>query len=145
LATGQGGAHRAQGFRALQPAFTVATSTNPIIRLARTRLAPAVLPLAARANTGRAYAFRAISQLTINYRNSPLSTSGRIRAAAVPKPATACPTPHSPTTATTPPCTRSPPHPAGTCCCPAAAMLRRPRPHWRTDIHGCCTSITYSK
>ncbi|GAA4711549.1 hypothetical protein Prum_103020 [Phytohabitans rumicis] len=57
-------------------AFTVATSTNPLIQLARTRLVPAILPLAARANTGRAYAFRAISQLATNYRHSPLSTNG---------------------------------------------------------------------
>jgi 2-polyprenyl-6-methoxyphenol hydroxylase-like FAD-dependent oxidoreductase len=57
-------------------AFTIATSTNPLIRLARTRLAPAIVPLAGRANTGRAYAFRAISQLAINYRHSPLSTNG---------------------------------------------------------------------
>jgi 2-polyprenyl-6-methoxyphenol hydroxylase-like FAD-dependent oxidoreductase len=54
-------------------AFTAGTSTNPLIRLARTRLIPAVLPLAARAKTARAYAFRTISQLAIHYRGSPLS------------------------------------------------------------------------
>lgn len=57
-------------------AFTVATSTNPILRFARTRLAPAVIPMALKANSGRAYMFRTVSQLAINYRHSPLSSSG---------------------------------------------------------------------
>jgi 2-polyprenyl-6-methoxyphenol hydroxylase-like FAD-dependent oxidoreductase len=57
-------------------AFTIATSTNPIVRFARTRLAPAVIPLALKANAGRAYAFRTVSQLDIRYRRSPLSVNG---------------------------------------------------------------------
>jgi 2-polyprenyl-6-methoxyphenol hydroxylase-like FAD-dependent oxidoreductase len=57
-------------------AFTVATSTNPVVRLARTRLAPAVIPLALKARTPRAYAFRAVSQLGIRYRHSRLSVDG---------------------------------------------------------------------
>jgi 2-polyprenyl-6-methoxyphenol hydroxylase-like FAD-dependent oxidoreductase len=57
-------------------AFTVATSTNPIVRFARTRLAPAVIPLALKAKAGRAYAFRTVSQLGIRYRRSPLSVNG---------------------------------------------------------------------
>jgi 2-polyprenyl-6-methoxyphenol hydroxylase-like FAD-dependent oxidoreductase len=57
-------------------AFTIATSTNPILRFARTRLAPALIPLALKPPTGRRYAFRAISQLGIRYRHSPLSTDG---------------------------------------------------------------------
>jgi hypothetical protein len=57
-------------------AFTIATSTNPVVRFARTRLAPAVIPLALRANRARAYAFRTISQLAISYRASPLSLNG---------------------------------------------------------------------
>jgi len=57
-------------------AFTVATSTNPIVRFARTRLPPALIPVAMRAKRGRAYAFRTVSQLGIRYRRSPLSLDG---------------------------------------------------------------------
>jgi 2-polyprenyl-6-methoxyphenol hydroxylase-like FAD-dependent oxidoreductase len=57
-------------------AFTVATSTNPVVRFGRTRLAPAALALALRYRTGRAYAFRTLAQLNVTYRNSPLSTAG---------------------------------------------------------------------
>ena len=57
-------------------AFTVATSTNPLVRFARTRLAPALLPVALKAKSGRAYAFRTIAELSINYRRSPLSVDG---------------------------------------------------------------------
>ena len=57
-------------------AFTVATSTKPVARLARTRLAPTVIPLALKARSARAYAFRTVSQLDIRYRHSPLSVDG---------------------------------------------------------------------
>jgi 2-polyprenyl-6-methoxyphenol hydroxylase-like FAD-dependent oxidoreductase len=57
-------------------AFTIATATNPIARLARTRLAPALLPLALKASKPRAYLFRTVSQLGITYRHSPLSVNG---------------------------------------------------------------------
>jgi 2-polyprenyl-6-methoxyphenol hydroxylase-like FAD-dependent oxidoreductase len=57
-------------------AFTIATSTNPLVRFARTHIAPALIPLAARARTGRAYAFRTVAQLGIRYRRSPLSVNG---------------------------------------------------------------------
>ncbi len=57
-------------------AFTIATSTNPIVRLARTRFASAVIPLALKAGTARAYAFRTVSQLGIGYRHSRLSVDG---------------------------------------------------------------------
>ena len=57
-------------------AFTIATSTNPVVRFARTRLAPAVIPLALKATPARAYAFRTIAQLDIRYRHSPLSLDG---------------------------------------------------------------------
>ncbi len=57
-------------------AFTIATSTKPITRLARTRLAPAVIPLALKTRTARAYAFRTVSQLNTRYRHSPLSLDG---------------------------------------------------------------------
>ncbi|MEU1838256.1 FAD-dependent monooxygenase [Micromonospora chersina] len=57
-------------------AFTVATSTNPLIRFARTRVAPALLPAALAPGFVRAAAFRTVSQLGISYRRSPLSTDG---------------------------------------------------------------------
>jgi 2-polyprenyl-6-methoxyphenol hydroxylase-like FAD-dependent oxidoreductase len=57
-------------------AFTIATSTDPAVRFARTRIAPALIPLALTAKTGRAYAFRTVSQLGIRYRHSPLSVNG---------------------------------------------------------------------
>jgi 2-polyprenyl-6-methoxyphenol hydroxylase-like FAD-dependent oxidoreductase len=57
-------------------AFTIAASTNPVVRLARTRLAPAVIPLALKARTARAYAFRTVAQLDIRYRHSRLSLDG---------------------------------------------------------------------
>jgi 2-polyprenyl-6-methoxyphenol hydroxylase-like FAD-dependent oxidoreductase len=57
-------------------AFTIATSTNPIVRLARTRLPPAVIPLALKARTARAYTFRTVAELDIRYRHSRLSLEG---------------------------------------------------------------------
>lgn len=57
-------------------AFTIATSTNPIVRFIRTRVAPALIPLALKPRAGRAYAFRTVSQLAIRYRTSPLSVNG---------------------------------------------------------------------
>jgi 2-polyprenyl-6-methoxyphenol hydroxylase-like FAD-dependent oxidoreductase len=57
-------------------AFTIATSTNPLVRFTRTRLAPSLIPLALKPKTGRRYAFRTVSQLGISYRHSPLSVDG---------------------------------------------------------------------
>jgi 2-polyprenyl-6-methoxyphenol hydroxylase-like FAD-dependent oxidoreductase len=57
-------------------AFTIATATNPLTRLARTRLAPTLLPLALKTSWPRAYLFRSLSQLAITYRHSPLSVDG---------------------------------------------------------------------
>lgn len=57
-------------------AFTIASSTNPVIRFARTRVAPALIPVALKAGSGRAYVWRTVSQLNIRYRNSPLSVDG---------------------------------------------------------------------
>jgi 2-polyprenyl-6-methoxyphenol hydroxylase-like FAD-dependent oxidoreductase len=57
-------------------AFTIATSTNPLVRFARTRIAPLIIPLVLKPKTGRAYAFRTVSQLAIRYRASPLSLDG---------------------------------------------------------------------
>jgi 2-polyprenyl-6-methoxyphenol hydroxylase-like FAD-dependent oxidoreductase len=57
-------------------AFSIATSASPVLRFARTRLAPALIPLALKATTARAYVFRTVAQLGIRYRNSPLSLDG---------------------------------------------------------------------
>jgi 2-polyprenyl-6-methoxyphenol hydroxylase-like FAD-dependent oxidoreductase len=57
-------------------AFTVATSRRPVVRFARTQLAPWLVPLVLRLNAGRAYGFRTVSQLAIRYRRSPLSVEG---------------------------------------------------------------------
>jgi hypothetical protein len=57
-------------------AFRVATSTNPLIRLARTKVAPLVLPVVLGPQRLRSYAFRQVSQLAIRYRSSSLSSNG---------------------------------------------------------------------
>jgi 2-polyprenyl-6-methoxyphenol hydroxylase-like FAD-dependent oxidoreductase len=57
-------------------AFTIATSTNPIVRFARTRIAPVIIPRVLKPRIGRSYAFRTVSQLGIRYRSSPLSLNG---------------------------------------------------------------------
>lgn len=57
-------------------AFTIGTSTNPLVRFARTRLAPFLVPLALRAKAGRAYGFRTVSQLGVRYRGSAASAEG---------------------------------------------------------------------
>jgi 2-polyprenyl-6-methoxyphenol hydroxylase-like FAD-dependent oxidoreductase len=56
--------------------FTVATSRNPVMRFARTQLAPRLAALPLRVDAARAYGFRTVSQLGIRYRNSPLSVEG---------------------------------------------------------------------
>ena len=75
-------------------AFTVATSTSPLIRLARTHLAPRGLALAGRLPRARAVAFRTVSQLDVRYPDT-LGASGdrhagtwrvRRRSARVPHP-----------------------------------------------------------
>ncbi len=57
-------------------AFTVGTSGNPVIRLARTRLAPRLAPLALRVTALRGRVFRTVSELGIHYRRSPASRAG---------------------------------------------------------------------
>jgi 2-polyprenyl-6-methoxyphenol hydroxylase-like FAD-dependent oxidoreductase len=58
-------------------AFTLATSSGPLARVVRTRVAPSLAPLAARFGPGRALGFRAISQLGVRYRGSPAVQEGR--------------------------------------------------------------------
>jgi hypothetical protein len=57
-------------------AFTIATSTNPIVRFARARIAPTILPVAAKIAGGRGAIFRTVSQLNISYPPSQLSATG---------------------------------------------------------------------
>jgi 2-polyprenyl-6-methoxyphenol hydroxylase-like FAD-dependent oxidoreductase len=57
-------------------AFRGVTSDSRLVRLARTVIAPRLVPLAARFRTGRRIAFRTMSQLGIAYRDSPLSVEG---------------------------------------------------------------------
>ncbi|MFF7205380.1 FAD-dependent monooxygenase [Streptomyces sp. NPDC008141] len=57
-------------------AFRVATSRNPLLRLARTHVAPRIAPLAVRLPALRSVAFRTISQLAIHYRHSPAAPDG---------------------------------------------------------------------
>ena len=58
-------------------AFSVATSTNPLLRALRTRLVPRVLPLGLRLDRTVASGFRTIAQLNISYRDSPAVQEGR--------------------------------------------------------------------
>jgi 2-polyprenyl-6-methoxyphenol hydroxylase-like FAD-dependent oxidoreductase len=57
-------------------AFTIGTSGNPVIRFARTRLAPRLAPLVLRASGPRGLVFRTVSELGIHYRRSPATTAG---------------------------------------------------------------------
>jgi 2-polyprenyl-6-methoxyphenol hydroxylase-like FAD-dependent oxidoreductase len=57
-------------------AFTIATSTNRLIRLLRTHVAPRLIHLALGTARGRAAGFRALSQLAISYRDSPAVEEG---------------------------------------------------------------------
>ena len=54
-------------------AFSVATSTNSLLRFGRAQVAPRLLLLALRFRRARAYGFRTVSELAIRYRSSPLS------------------------------------------------------------------------
>ncbi|MGP3949771.1 FAD-dependent monooxygenase [Streptomyces sp. 7N604] len=57
-------------------AFTIGTSTHPLVRFARTQVAPRLMPLALRIRAGRAYGLRTVTQLRIHYRSSPVSQDG---------------------------------------------------------------------
>jgi 2-polyprenyl-6-methoxyphenol hydroxylase-like FAD-dependent oxidoreductase len=59
-------------------AFTVATTSNPVVRFARIRLVARVAPLATRFTLVRRIAFRTVSELGIRYRHSPI-VAGRRR------------------------------------------------------------------
>jgi 2-polyprenyl-6-methoxyphenol hydroxylase-like FAD-dependent oxidoreductase len=53
--------------------FTLATTEGRIADLIRTRLVPVLFPAAAKFEALREWMFRTVSQVTINYRHSPLS------------------------------------------------------------------------
>lgn len=57
-------------------AFTIATSRNPLLKLARAHVAPRLAPPALRLPFLRAAAFRTVSQLAIHYRRSLATTEG---------------------------------------------------------------------
>jgi hypothetical protein len=63
-------------------AFTFVTADGPIAELVRTRLAPTVLATASSLGPVREFLFRTVSQITLNYRDAPLSvgSAGRVHA-----------------------------------------------------------------
>jgi 2-polyprenyl-6-methoxyphenol hydroxylase-like FAD-dependent oxidoreductase len=54
-------------------AFTLVTMQGAVARWVRTRLVPVILPLLMRLAPVRRFLFRTVSQIGVNYRNSPLS------------------------------------------------------------------------
>lgn len=56
--------------------FSFATADGPVAYLARTRLAPLLLPKIAAFDSAREFLFRTVSQITLNYRGMPLSAGG---------------------------------------------------------------------
>lgn len=62
-------------------AFTLVTRQGPVARFVRTRVVPLVVPLLFRLPPVRRFIFRTVSQIAINYRDSPLSvgTAGGVR------------------------------------------------------------------
>lgn len=65
--------------RVTDRAFTVATSTRPLHRFIRTRAAPRLAGLFTRVPAVRSAAFRAMSELAITYRHSPIVADDRRR------------------------------------------------------------------
>jgi 2-polyprenyl-6-methoxyphenol hydroxylase-like FAD-dependent oxidoreductase len=60
-------------------AFTIATSTNPLVRSLRTHAAPRLISVAFGSRRARAMGFRALSELAISYRDSPAAQEGHPR------------------------------------------------------------------
>jgi len=63
-------------------AFSFATAEGGLADLVRTRAAPVLIPLITAAGPFRKFMFRTVSQITLNYRQGPLSVgvAGRVRA-----------------------------------------------------------------
>ncbi|HEY3199163.1 MAG TPA: FAD-dependent monooxygenase [Actinomycetes bacterium] len=57
-------------------AFSVATTTNPALRLIRSEVVPRLAPVVLRFRRLRGMAFRTVSELSIHYRRSPVSVDG---------------------------------------------------------------------
>jgi 2-polyprenyl-6-methoxyphenol hydroxylase-like FAD-dependent oxidoreductase len=53
--------------------FTLATAEGRLANIIRTRIVPVLFPAAAKFDAWREWMFRTVSQITINYRHSPLS------------------------------------------------------------------------
>ncbi|THD60473.1 FAD-dependent monooxygenase [Phenylobacterium sp.] len=53
--------------------FSFVTAEGPVADLVRTRLVPLLLPAAAHVEAFREFAFRTVSQITLNYRDMPIS------------------------------------------------------------------------
>ncbi|GFZ89511.1 FAD-dependent oxidoreductase [Dyella caseinilytica] len=53
--------------------FSFVTAEGRIADLVRTRIAPMLIPTVARSDAAREFLFRTVSQITLNYRGSPLS------------------------------------------------------------------------
>ena len=62
-------------------AFSFATGEGRLADILRTRIAPIVIPAAFAFETARRFAFRTVSQITLNYRDGPLSrgVAGNVR------------------------------------------------------------------
>jgi hypothetical protein len=60
--------------------FSFATAEGRIADIIRTRVAPVLIPTAMAFEAAREYLFRTVSQITLNYRNGPLSvgTAGHV-------------------------------------------------------------------
>jgi 2-polyprenyl-6-methoxyphenol hydroxylase-like FAD-dependent oxidoreductase len=54
-------------------AFSLATAEGPVADILRTRIAPVVLSNVVRVEAAREFMFRTVSQITLNYRDGPLS------------------------------------------------------------------------
>jgi 2-polyprenyl-6-methoxyphenol hydroxylase-like FAD-dependent oxidoreductase len=62
--------------RVTDRATAIATADRPLVRLIRTQMAPRVAPIVFRGSRLRAFGFRTLSQLRINYRGSPSVDEG---------------------------------------------------------------------
>ena len=57
-------------------ATSIATAETPVVRLIRAQIAPRLAPIGLRLSKPRAFGFRTLSQLRINYRDSPAVQEG---------------------------------------------------------------------
>jgi len=63
--------------RVTDRATAIATADTPVVRLIRTQIAPRLAPIVLRFARLRAFGFRTLSQLRINYRDSPAVDEAR--------------------------------------------------------------------